>query len=86
MLFIDLDSFKAVNDTHGHPAGDELLRETALRLAKALRPADTVARLGGDEYAIVFPNVRALEAEAVATKALADSSPNRSSSTIISHS
>jgi len=72
VLFIDLDSFKAVNDTHGHPSGDELLRETALRLAKALRPADTVARLGGDEYAIVLPNVHGpLEAEAVAAKALA---------------
>ncbi len=71
VLFIDLDSFKAVNDTHGHPSGDELLRETALRLAQALRPADTVARLGGDEYAIVLPNVHGpLEAEAVAIKAL----------------
>jgi diguanylate cyclase (GGDEF)-like protein len=71
VLFIDLDSFKVVNDTHGHPGGDELLKETALRLAGALRPADTVARLGGDEYAILLPNVHGpLEAEAVAVKAL----------------
>jgi len=71
VLFIDLDSFKAVNDTHGHPGGDELLRETAVRLARALRPADTVARLGGDEYAIVLPNVLGpLEAEKVAVKAI----------------
>jgi diguanylate cyclase (GGDEF)-like protein len=71
VLFIDLDSFKAVNDTHGHRGGDELLRETALRLSQALRPGDTVARLGGDEYAILLPNVYGpLEAEAVAIKAV----------------
>ena len=69
VLFVDLDRFKAVNDTHGHPAGDELLKETALRIARALRPADTVARLGGDEYAILLPSVHGpLEAEAVAVK------------------
>jgi diguanylate cyclase (GGDEF)-like protein len=71
VLFVDLDSFKAVNDTHGHPAGDEVLKETALRLSSVVRHADTVARLGGDEYAILLPNVHGpLEAEAVAVKAL----------------
>jgi len=70
VLFVDLDSFKAVNDTHGHPAGDEVLKETALRLASVVRHADTVARLGGDEYAILLPSVQGpLEAEAVAMKA-----------------
>jgi diguanylate cyclase (GGDEF)-like protein len=71
VLFIDLDSFKEVNDTLGHPCGDELLKETALRLAAVLRHADTVARLGGDEYAIVLPSVHGpLEVEAVAVKAI----------------
>jgi diguanylate cyclase len=69
VLFIDLDGFKDINDTLGHRSGDELLKETGLRLSLALRDADTVARLGGDEYAIVLPQVHsALEAEAVAIK------------------
>ena len=49
-VFIDLDLFKAVNDTHGHDIGDELLVAVARRLAALLRPADTLARLSGDEY------------------------------------
>jgi diguanylate cyclase len=69
VLFIDLDGFKEINDTLGHRSGDELLKETGLRLSVVLRDADTVARLGGDEYAIVLPQVHsALEAEAVAIK------------------
>ena len=53
MLYLDLDGFKEINDTHGHAAGDQVLVEVARRLRAAVRPADTVARLGGDEYAIV---------------------------------
>ena len=71
VLFIDLDGFKEINDTLGHRSGDELLKETALRLSAAVRDADTVARLGGDEYAIVLPRVDGpLEAETVAVKAI----------------
>jgi diguanylate cyclase (GGDEF)-like protein len=53
VLLIDLDSFKKINDTFGHLAGDEVLRETALRLKTALHGDETLARIGGDEFLIV---------------------------------
>ncbi|GFZ97152.1 diguanylate cyclase domain-containing protein [Dyella caseinilytica] len=57
LALVDIDGFKAVNDTHGHPAGDALLQVIAARLNHHVRAGDTVARLGGDEFALIFKDV-----------------------------
>ena len=73
VLFLDLDFFKVVNDTHGHPVGDELLKIVAKRLIHLLRVEDTVARIGGDEFVILLPNLHdQSQAELIAEKVIAE--------------
>lgn len=72
LLFIDLDRFKNVNDSLGHPVGDELLTAIARRLRARLREADTLARLGGDEFVLLIENLAAPEDAAHVAQTLLD--------------
>ncbi|MBE0624974.1 MAG: GGDEF domain-containing protein [Burkholderiales bacterium] len=68
LLMVDIDHFKRVNDTHGHQAGDEVLRATSSRLTAALRPYDFIGRYGGEEFLVVLPQTRLAEALKVAER------------------
>ncbi len=71
VLYMDLDHFKSINDTHGHAAGDELLKEFSQRIVGALRTSDRVYRLGGDEFVVVLQHLHnEAEAAAIAQKIL----------------
>jgi diguanylate cyclase (GGDEF)-like protein/PAS domain S-box-containing protein len=73
VLYLDLDDFKPVNDTHGHALGDRVLAEVAGRLRRAVRPTDVVARLGGDEFAVLCPAIGDLAAaQALAERLVAE--------------
>lgn len=76
VLMMDLDNFKEVNDTLGHPEGDRLLIDVAERLLETIRDSDTVGRLGGDEFAMVLPNISEQQAISVAEKIIEKLQPS----------
>ncbi len=76
VFIMDLNNFKEVNDTLGHPEGDRLLINVAKRLLKAIRESDTVGRLGGDEFAMVLPDISEQDAIKVANKILEELLPS----------
>ena len=66
LLYLDIDHFKMVNDNHGHPAGDAVLRHVATTISELFRQVDVVARVGGEEFAVLLPSTALPDALAVA--------------------
>jgi diguanylate cyclase (GGDEF)-like protein/PAS domain S-box-containing protein len=71
-LFVDIDGFKAINDTWGHDAGDRVLKEIAARLASSVRESDTAARIGGDEFLVVLSNLASRDDAALVARKMLD--------------
>jgi diguanylate cyclase (GGDEF)-like protein len=72
VLFIDVDRFKRINDTWGHQAGDNFLRQIAERLSRGLRPGEMIGRIGGDEFIVLIPRLRGREEASSRGQALLD--------------
>ena len=68
LMVLDIDHFKRVNDSHGHAAGDEVIKAVALALLDSVRPMDLVARVGGEEFAIILPNCGSAFGQTVAER------------------
>ncbi len=68
LLVLDIDHFKRVNDTHGHSAGDEVIKAVSVALMDSVRPMDLVARVGGEEFAIILPNCGSAFGQTVAER------------------
>lgn len=68
LLLLDLDYFKQINDTYGHPTGDEVLRQISKKLRQLSRPSDTLARIGGEEFCLLMPNTSTHDALQVADR------------------
>jgi two-component system cell cycle response regulator len=71
LVIVDVDRFKSVNDTYGHPAGDAVLKEVARRIAGAIRTVDRAARIGGEEFALILVQTDGVSALEVARRAIA---------------
>jgi len=72
LMFVDLDGFKLINDTMGHDAGDQLLKEVSTRFASCIREVDTVARIGGDEFIIILTNINSKDGAGKVAKKVID--------------
>lgn len=77
ILMIDVDRFKSFNDTHGHPAGDAVLKRLALTLRQCVRDLDTVARYGGEEFMVILPETKTADASQVAERIRANTEADR---------